>query len=197
MCIRDRYKVIIVGEASVGKSCLLIRATEDTYSDNYSITIGADSSTFLVKIGEAVVQLEVWDTAGSEKYRSMIKVFFAGSHAAFIAYDITRKDTFNAVDFWLDAVRQTTSPEVKVVLVGNKKDEEEKREVTQEEANEYLEMNELFAFMETSAKTGEGVMDVFKKLAQSLYDDDENTKRAPAGMKLREDGKSDEGGGCC
>ena len=195
------YKVIIVGEASVGKSCLLIRATKDTYNEGYNVTIGADSCTFLVRIGEAVVQLEIWDTAGSEKYRSMIKVFFAGSHAALITYDITRKETFvggsGGVDFWYHAVRQTALPEVKVVLVGNKKDEEDKREVSYEEGEEYVKSNELFAFAETSAKTGEGVIEIFKKLAKSIFEDDDEAKRRPAGFKL-EDAINDNGeGGCC
>ena len=190
------YKVIIVGEGHVGKSCLLLRATEDKYTESYSITIGADSNSFLVQIGEATVQLDVWDTAGSEKYRSMIKVFFAGSHAAIIAYDITKKETFAALDFWLDAVRQTTSAEVKIVIVGNKKDEEEKREVTYEEGEDYVKTNELFAFIETSAKTGENVMEIFKKIAKSLYADDESAKKGPVGLKLHQN-DDEEGEGCC
>eukprot|EP00826_Nyctotherus_ovalis_P034797 TRINITY_DN2926_c0_g4_i1.p1 TRINITY_DN2926_c0_g4~~TRINITY_DN2926_c0_g4_i1.p1 ORF type:complete len:142 (-),score=32.69 TRINITY_DN2926_c0_g4_i1:217-642(-) len=121
------FKVIIIGEASVGKSCIMIRAIKNEYNEDYEITVGADSGTFMSKVNGSVVQLQIWDTAGSEKFRSLIHVFFAGSEAALLVYDITRRKSFETLDYWLKMLRDNTASNVAIVLVGNKKDEESKR----------------------------------------------------------------------
>ena len=187
------YKVIVVGEASVGKTCLLVRAVDDKFLSNYEVTIGADSRNFITKIDSKIVQLQIWDTAGCEKYRSMIRVFFAGSNSALLTYDITSKESFAALDYWLDIIRQATTSDVKIVLVGNKKDEEEKREVSYEMGNEFAKNSELFAFVETSAKTGEGIKEILIKLAKSLLSSDQNAKEE--NIHLENDSNDD--GGCC
>ena len=173
------YKIIVIGEAFVGKSCLMIRAVKNEYREDYEVTIGADSSSLLVKINSKTVELQIWDTAGTEKFRSMIRVFFNNCNAAFLVYDITREATFQALDFWLKMLRDNTGPETKVILVGNKKDEETKRQVSYEEGKKFAEKNKLFEFMETSAKTGEGVLEVFKKVAKSLYVDIKDGEESP------------------
>jgi len=193
------FKLIIIGEPSVGKSCLLVRAVKDEYKDTYEVTVGAESSIFLVKINQKTVQLQVWDTAGMEKFRSMVKVFFTGSQGAFIVYDITRKETFEALDVWLSTLRETTTPDVKVVLVGNKKDEESQRQVTSDMGKAYVEKHGLYSFVETSAKTGEGVIETFINIAKSLFLEHENVTTPPKkSSKTLEEG-SKKGGkkGCC
>ena len=192
------YKVIIVGEASVGKSCLLTRAIENKYDDDYMVTIGADSSTLLVKIGTSLVQLQIWDTAGTEKYRSMIRVFFAGADAALLTYDITKKESFESLEYcWLDLVRQSTSANVKIVVVGNKKDLEASRQVDISKAEELVKSNDLFTFTETSAKTGEGILEIFMKLAKVLLKECSD-KVTHDGIKLGDETNDNESKeGCC
>eukprot|EP01022_Parablepharisma_sp_SALTPOND_P033637 TRINITY_DN89203_c0_g1_i1.p1 TRINITY_DN89203_c0_g1~~TRINITY_DN89203_c0_g1_i1.p1 ORF type:complete len:245 (-),score=29.64 TRINITY_DN89203_c0_g1_i1:43-777(-) len=190
------FKLIVIGEASVGKSCLMNRAVKDEFEENYEITVGAESSTFIVKIKESIVQLQIWDTAGTEKFRSMIRVFFTGSNGAFLVYDITRKHTFEALDFWLNMLRENTTPDIKIVLVGNKRDQETAREVPYDSGRNYAEKNGLFGFVETSAKTGEGVVDVFKKIAMALYSENQSGATEDKD-KVKLEKKKKKKKGCC
>ena len=190
------FKVIVIGEASVGKSCIMIRAIKNEYSDDYKVTVGADSGTFMSKVNGSNLQLQIWDTAGSEKFRSMIHVFFVGSEASLLVYDITRKQTFEALDYWLKKLRDNVISNVLIILVGNKKDQEDKREVTYKEGEMYAAKNDLFAFIETSAKTGEGVVEAFKKISKALYLQQRKGKKPDKqGMELIESTKTK--GGCC
>eukprot|EP00831_Metopus_contortus_P005480 TRINITY_DN12077_c0_g1_i9.p1 TRINITY_DN12077_c0_g1~~TRINITY_DN12077_c0_g1_i9.p1 ORF type:complete len:193 (-),score=60.40 TRINITY_DN12077_c0_g1_i9:91-669(-) len=144
------FKLIVIGEASVGKSCILVRAAKDEYREEYEVTVGAESSTIYMKINNKISQLQIWDTAGMEKFRSMIKVFFNGSHGAFIVFDITRKATFDLLDVWLSVLRDNTTPDIKVIVIGNKIDLQEKREVTPEMGKEYVMKNGLYEYIAVS-----------------------------------------------
>ena len=187
------YKIIVIGEASVGKSCLMIRAVKNEYKEDYEVTIGADSSSLLVKIDNKITELQIWDTAGSEKFRSMIRVFFNNCNGAFLVYDITRKSSFEALDFWLKMLRDNTGPETKIILVGNKIDQEDKREISTEMGKLFAEKNDLFEFVETSAKTGDGVIQVFKKIAKSLYIDTKHAEKSPKrNLKLKQKHKKND-----
>ncbi len=163
------FKLIVIGEPSVGKSCMLVRAVKNEFKDEYEVTIGAEFNSLYFQIAGKKVQLQVWDTAGMERFRSIIKVFFNGSHAAFMVYDITRKDTFDKLDGWLTMLQESASPDVRVFLIGNKKDEASARQVTYEMGKEYAEQRKLLGFMETSAKTGEGIIPSFQHMAKSLF----------------------------
>ena len=191
------FKVIVIGEAFVGKSSIMIRGIKDEYIEDYEVTVGADSGTFLSRINQENVQLQIWDTAGSEKFRSMIHVFFTKSEGALLVYDITKKESFDALDYWLKMLRDNTTPDISIILVGNKKDQEELRQVKHKDGEKYAYKNALMKFIETSAKTGEGVIDTFKILSKALY----SKKRAEvkenntSGIKLNapENTKN----GCC
>lgn len=163
------FKLIVIGEPSVGKSCMLVRAVKNEFKDEYEVTIGAEFNSLYFEIQSKKVQVQVWDTAGMEKFRSIIKVFFNGSQAAFIVYDITRKETFDKVDNWVNMLQETTTPNIKIILVGNKKDCEADRQVTYEMGKEFADSHGFVHFMETSAKTGEGVMAAFQTMAKALY----------------------------
>ena len=187
------YKVIVIGEASVGKSCIMIRAIKDEYNEDYDVTVGADSGTFMSRVNESNVQLQIWDTAGSEKFRSMIHVFFAGSEASLLVYDVTRKKSFEALDYWLKMLKDNTTSDILIILVGNKKDQEENRQVSYKEGEKYANHNNLFAFIETSAKTGEGIIDVFNNVCKTLYM--MNKKPKEKGVSLSK--KAEDKKGCC
>ncbi len=190
------FKVVIIGSASVGKSCILLRVDKDEFRDSYTVTVGTDMRSLTVSVHGKPVELQLWDTAGMEQFRSMIKIFFIEAHAVLLVYDITRKDTFDVLDMWVQMIKDSAPPMVKVVLIGNKTDEAESRQVSSELGKQYMTQNSLFDFVETSAKTGEGIIPLFKRLAKELCQESEKMSEGPAGHKL-ESGKAGKRGGCC
>lgn len=190
------FKVVLIGSASVGKSCILLRAGKDEFKDAYNVTVGTDMCNLTVRVKTATVALQIWDTAGMEQFRSVIKVFFNGAHAVLLVYDITRKDTFDVLDMWLQMIRDSASPDVKVVLIGNKADDAENRQVSSELGKQYTGQNGLFEFVETSAKTGEGILPIFKRLAMELYIESLSKASGASGRKLVS-GKKGKKEGCC
>ena len=146
------YKVIIIGDPAVGKSNILLRYNKNQFNREENPTIGADFYSHFVDVDGQRIKLQIWDTAGQEHFRSIVKSYYKGIHGAMVVYDVTNKDSFNHVSRWLEEIdTNTNSASLPVVLAGNKKDLAEQREVTVEEAQEYAAENELF-FMETSAK---------------------------------------------
>ena len=193
------FKLIVIGEPSVGKSCMLVRAVKGEFKDEYEVTIGAEFNSLYFDIREKKVQLQVWDTAGMEKFRSIIKVFFNGSQAAFIVYDITRKETFDKVENWLTMLQETTTPNIKVILVGNKKDCETERQVPFEMGKAFAESHGFIHFMETSAKTGDGVMPSFQVMAKALYLEykEDSTPATKGAERQQLNAKTKKKEGCC
>eukprot|EP00826_Nyctotherus_ovalis_P060236 TRINITY_DN8430_c0_g3_i3.p1 TRINITY_DN8430_c0_g3~~TRINITY_DN8430_c0_g3_i3.p1 ORF type:complete len:219 (+),score=80.62 TRINITY_DN8430_c0_g3_i3:124-780(+) len=162
-------KGILIGDAGVGKSCILHRAVTNEFKEDYDVTIGAEFSSIIAKMKDKIMKIQVWDTAGQENFRSMIRVFYKGSNAAFLVYNITRKETFERLEEWVQDIRENALPDVKIMLVGNMKDQEAERQVSVEEANELCKRLQLTAFRETSAKSGEGIEEIFKDVARTLY----------------------------
>ena len=163
------FKGILIGEASVGKSCILHRIVTNEFKEDYDVTIGAEFSSIIAKLQGKTIKLQVWDTAGQENFRSMIRVFYKGSHAAFLVYDITKRDTFDKLETWVSDIKENALPDVKIILLGNKKDEDNKREVAIKDAKEFCDKFQLAGFHETSAKTGEEITNVFSEIAKILY----------------------------
>ena len=192
------FKIIIIGDAGVGKSCILYRATQGTFKENYDVTIGAEYSTFLVKIKGKVVKLQLWDTAGQEGFRSMTRVFYKGSHAVILVYDITKEKSFSKLSGWLEEVKENAPSNVKICLVGNQKDREKYREVSTKDADDFMRKYDLLTLMETSAKTGEGIVGLFVFMAKILFlESQENeTAQLEKGYML-ENAKEGKRENCC
>jgi len=163
------FKAILIGDAGVGKSCILHRAVNNEFKSEYEVTIGAEFSSLIIKIKGKTVKLQIWDTAGQENFRSMIRVFYKGSHAAFLIYDLTKKESFEKLGDWIDDVKENALPEAKIMLVGNQKDNEECRRISVAAAKDFATKFNLIGFKETSAKTGEGVINMFIEMAKILY----------------------------
>eukprot|EP00826_Nyctotherus_ovalis_P013486 TRINITY_DN1365_c0_g2_i1.p1 TRINITY_DN1365_c0_g2~~TRINITY_DN1365_c0_g2_i1.p1 ORF type:complete len:219 (+),score=49.16 TRINITY_DN1365_c0_g2_i1:100-756(+) len=163
------FKGIVIGEAGVGKSCILHRLVSDEFKDDYEVTIGAEFSSVVAKVRGRNIKLLVWDTAGQENFRSMIRVFYKGSHAAFLVFDITRAESFENLEEWVEDIRDNALPNAKILLLGNRKDEESSRQVSSEKAKALCDRLELTGYYETSAKSGEGVREVFADMARMLY----------------------------
>jgi small GTP-binding protein len=159
-----RIRVAMCGDTMVGKSSLLRRFSTGNFTEKMVSTIaGSFHSQYVKHMGETV-SLEMWDTAGSERYHSVIPAFFKSAGAVIIVYDVTAQESFQNVGFWLDLSRNNAPVEAKFFLVGNKIDLSDKQVVTHEEGNDKAgEMG--CPFVETSAKTGEGIDILFSMLA--------------------------------
>ena len=154
-----RYKVVFIGNPTAGKTSLLNRICNDKFLPNYDSTIGVDFFTKTIFYNETIFKLQLWDSAGQEKYRSLIPSYIRGASIIYLVYDINHHESFDAINNWLGFVNQYTNKEqVKLILIGNKKDLE--RKVAYNEG-ETLAKKEGMLFFETSAKTGEGVVDMF------------------------------------
>ncbi|KAK0497064.1 ras family-domain-containing protein [Armillaria luteobubalina] len=162
-----RTKIVLLGDQSVGKTSLITRFMYDTFDNTYQATIGIDFLSKTMYLEDRTVRLQLWDTAGQERFRSLIPSYIRDSSVAIIVFDITNRSSFLSTTKWIEDVRSERSKEVIVVLVGNKADLSDKREVTNEEATaKATELDVLF--METSAKAGHNVKSLFKKIAMSL-----------------------------
>ena len=128
------FKIIIIGNTGVGKSCLLKRVMDNEFRNEHNVTIGVDFGFFIVRINGKVVKLQIWDTAGQEQFRSITRVFYKGAHCVILTYDITRESTFHDLGDWLREVKQLADPDIVQFLIGNQADLEEERQVTKEMA---------------------------------------------------------------
>ena len=165
------FKLIVIGDSGVGKSCLTNNAIKNTFDDAYNATVGFEFFTFNIRFNGKVVKLQIWDTCGQELYRSLITNFYRNSSLAMMVYSINSKESFDNVEMWLRELRTHSNPDVKVFLIGNKSDLEAEREVTTEQGENFYKQNNLSLFMESSAKTGFNTQKIFIKAAEILYED--------------------------
>nr|ADN96599.1 Rab GTPase 2c [Euplotes octocarinatus] len=163
------FKISIIGDTAVGKSCLLKRITENEFKESYELTIGVEFGSILFKTENKILKLQIWDTAGQENFKSITKIFYRGTHCVFLAYDITRESTFQNASKWLNEVKQNSGNDVIVFLVGTQYDKDSKRAVSEEDAKAFMEKHELDYFIETSAKTNHNIEKLFTTAAQKLY----------------------------
>ncbi|KAK4511019.1 Nuclear transport factor 2 [Mucor velutinosus] len=170
-----KYKLVFLGEQSVGKTSLITRFMYDTFDNTYQATIGIDFLSKTMYLEDKTVRLQLWDTAGQERFRSLIPSYIRDSSVAVIVYDISNRQSFMNTSKWIDDVRAERGDDVIIVLVGNKSDLSDKREVTVEDAEKRSkELNVMF--IETSAKAGHNVKTLFRKIAQSLPGIDGNSQ---------------------
>ena len=163
------FKIIIVGDQGVGKSCLAIKASRNYFEDYYSPTVGFEFVSFNVRVQDKIIKLQIWDTCGQEVYRSLISSFFRSASLAIIVYSIDTEDSFNNIEKWLNDIKTQSNPDIKIFLIGNKADLEDKRRLTKEQGEQLCKDHKLTFFMETSAKTGFNVQNVFIQVAKELY----------------------------
>ena len=163
------FKIILIGNSGVGKSSILQRYMKRTFDSNYKVTIGVD---FLMKsliINEQIVKLQVWDTAGQEKYKSMVSSYYRGAHVALIVFDLTSHASFEALPTWVENFYKNGPEQKNTILIGNKKDLVEERQVSQEEVELFSQTNNMIYF-ETSAKDGDNIDYVFSYTAEKLLE---------------------------
>ena len=161
-------KFLILGEAAIGKSCLIERYWNNSFSGNYLATIGVDVRKKRLEINNHDIDIAINDTAGQERFRSITKMFYKGADGILVGFDLTNKDTFNHINYWIEQIETNKSKDypISIVLFGNKCDATEKIEVNKDEI-ESLKEKYNFEYFATSAKDGTNVKNAFEYLLKS------------------------------
>ena len=149
-------KVVVVGDSGVGKTCMLIRFVRDQFDEESQPTLGVEFLTKIVETGRSKIQLQLWDTAGQELFRSVTRGYYRGSAGALLVFDLTNRDSFDNIERWLRDIRDVARSDVVTLLIGNKADLPDKRQVTTEEAEAFAKAHGM-QYFETSAKTGANI----------------------------------------
>ncbi|CDW84508.1 gtpase ypt3 [Stylonychia lemnae] len=162
------FKLVMIGDSRVGKTNLLMRYTKDEFDNNTVTTVGVQFARKMIQLeNKQIVKAQIWDTAGQERYRSISNVYYRGASGALLVYDITDRKSFQNTSLWLKELRQHADNNLVVLLVGNKVDLVEKREVTKEEAAQFAEDQHL-AFVETSALDGNNVDLAYERVIKEI-----------------------------
>ena len=164
------FKIIIIGDSGVGKSCLAIRALKNIFESLYQPTIGFEFMSSYIKIDGKIIKLQIWDTCGQEVYRSLISSFYNNASLAIMVYSINNENSFNNLDFWLNEIRTKANPDINIILIGNKNDLENERKIPKDLGQEFSDNNGLNLFFESSAKTGFNVKQLFIEASKILYE---------------------------
>ncbi|GBP12797.1 Ras-related protein Rab-1A [Eumeta japonica] len=161
------FKLLLIGDSGVGKSCLLLRFADDTYTESYISTIGVDFKIRTVELDGKTIKLQIWDTAGQERFRTITSSYYRGAHGIIIVYDCTDQDSFSNVKQWLEEIDRYACDNVNKLLVGNKCDLTTKKVVDYATANQYAEQLSI-PFLETSAKNSTNVEQAFMTMAAEI-----------------------------
>ena len=155
-------KYVVIGDSGVGKSNILLRYINNTFSEEFKTTVGVEFGAKNIEVNNNIYRIQIWDTAGQENFRSIARAYYKNSVCACIVYDITNRTSFQSVQSWIDDCSKQTSKLVLLVLIGNKCDLKDMREVKYEEGEKFAKSHNMI-FLETSAKTGENINSIFEK----------------------------------
>merc|ERR1712054_103907 len=191
------FKLVLIGDSGVGKSCLLLRFADDTYTESHISTIGVDFKIRTWELDGKTIKLQIWDTAGQERFRTITSSYYRGAHGIIVVYDTTDNETFEHVKTWLHEIDRYASENVNKLLVGNKSDLTTKRQVETEAAKEFADSVNI-PFLETSAKNATNVEDAFmtmtgeikKRMASQPAPEQKKPTKLQPSQKVK-------GGGCC
>ena len=159
------FKIVLIGDTSVGKSCLLTRFADDQFTENYVTTIGVDFRFKTMIVMDKIVKVQVWDTAGQERYRSITNAYYRGAEGILIVFDVTKKESFENIQNWINEVTVYTGKDVIMICLGNKNDL--KKGIDKKDIYEFQKKTGL-EIINVSAKTGDGVEEAFKHIIELL-----------------------------
>ncbi|KAG7654709.1 P-loop containing nucleoside triphosphate hydrolase [Arabidopsis suecica] len=185
------FKAVLIGDSAVGKSNLLSRFSRDEFRLDSKPTIGVDFAYRNVRVGDKTIKAQIWDTAGQERFRAITSSYYRGALGALLIYDITRRITFKNIEKWLSELRGFSSPETVVVLVGNKSDLGQSREVEEEEGKTLAESEGLY-FLETSALENQNVEEAFLSMIGRIHE--VLTQKIVLDNRLNGDGNNENNG---
>ncbi|KAL2096543.1 hypothetical protein ACEWY4_008691 [Coilia grayii] len=161
------FKLLLIGDSGVGKSCLLLRFADDTYTESYISTIGVDFKIRTIEMDGKTVKLQIWDTAGQERFRTITSSYYRGAHGIIIVYDVTDQESFNNVKQWLEEIDRYACENVSKLLVGNKSDLASRKVVDFTTAKEFATSLNIH-ILETSAKNASNVEKAFLTMASEI-----------------------------
>ena len=182
------FKVVLIGDMKVGKTNIVSRYIKNEFNKDSMSTIGVEFGSKELVIEGHNVKVQIWDTAGQEKYKSITNAYYKGAKGAFVVYDITNKNSFDNADNWLNNLRASADKKCSIILIGNKSDLEDKREVSIEQGEEKAKNSEM-AFMETSALSGDNIDKAFEMMINEAYKICHSEMLADVNIDI---GKSDE-----
>ena len=165
------FKVILLGDMSVGKTSILLRYVENQFKENIISTIGVDFMDKIIDYGDTKIALKIWDTSGQEKYESIAQNFLRDTDGAFLVFDLTEKSSFERIKQWLNEITifHETNENVKIIILGNKSDLKDKRVVAEDIAINFAQKHN-FKYFETSAKDNTNINEAFKAMADSFME---------------------------
>lgn len=163
-----KIKIVVIGDSGVGKTNLIKRFLSHTFDENSKATVGVEFISKSYKINNHIFKIEIWDTAGEERYKSITSIYYKGSKGALIVYDITSKISFDNIGKWITEIREKTSKDISLMLVGNKTDLKQYREVSTEQAMNKAKLIGI-PIMETSALDSTNVKEAFYDLLKEIY----------------------------
>lgn len=194
------FKLLLIGDSGVGKSCLLLRFADDTYTESYISTIGVDFKIRTIELDGKTIKLQIWDTAGQERFRTITSSYYRGAHGIIIVYDVTDQESFNNVRQWLQEIDRYASENVNKLLVGNKCDMTTKKVVDYTVAKQFADQLGIPS-LETSAKNATNVEQAFMTMAAEIKN---RMGPSPAGIDNKSNVKinsstpvKQSSGGCC
>ena len=186
------YKILLLGDSTVGKTCFLLRYTDDTFLDLHMATIGLDYRLkTMILDDQRIVKVQLWDTAGQDKFRAITRNYYKGARGIILIYDVTNIKSYENIKKWINEIKEEISEEVTIVLIGNKIDNEGERKISKEQG-EKLANDYNVPFFETSAKTGQGINESVFYLVQKIVEADPETKKRGKNLKIKTKKKN-----CC
>ena len=189
------FKLVLIGDTCVGKSCILVRFSDDIFDDNYVTTIGVDFRFKTMVVKNKVVKIQIWDTAGQERYRSITTAYYRGAAAIIICCDCTNKESFNNIKNWVEEIGKYTDKDaVDKIVFMNKCDLTEERCIQKDEIDKFEKENGI-KVLEVSAKTGEGIDKGFEYIIEKLIDKNDNKNSNT--LTLKGEGLLGNKDGCC
>lgn len=195
------FKLLLIGDSGVGKSCLLLRFADDTYTESYISTIGVDFKIRTIELDGKTIKLQIWDTAGQERFRTITSSYYRGAHGIIIVYDVTDMETFNNVKTWLNEIEKYATDSVNKLLVGNKCDLVVKKAVDYNTAKDFADTLGI-PFLETSAKNATNVEQAFMTMSSEIKrriqsNPDPGLQRRGVNVGQGERVAQKKKGGCC
>jgi len=202
------FKLLLIGDSGVGKSCLLLRFADDTYTESYISTIGVDFKIRTIELDGKTIKLQIWDTAGQERFRTISSTYYRGAHGIIVVYDITNMVSFDNVKRWLTEIDKYARENVNKLLVGNKMDldtvaDGDKsaalgglRQVSTEKGKAFANNLEI-PFLETSAKAGTFVDTAFLMMAHEIKNKMLNAQSVSSSGGVDTSKGGEKKGGCC
>ncbi|KAK8803810.1 hypothetical protein WA158_001504 [Blastocystis sp. Blastoise] len=161
----EQFKVLMLGDSGSGKTCIVRCYCDGTFAKSYVATIGVDFKIKYISIDNKIIKTQIWDTAGTERFRSVVSSYFRGAQGVVLVYDVTKKSSFDKIGSFMGDIRKNASSDIRVVLVGNKIDLMQHRMVTYDEGKELADQFGI-PFFETSAATGQNIDDTFEAMVQ-------------------------------